>query len=43
LAWVILPSGISTAHIQRRVSYDSSPPGLFFAPPAYIAFSTLLI
>ena len=43
LAWVILPSSLSTAYFQRRVSYDSSPPGLLFAPPAYIAFSALLI
>jgi hypothetical protein len=41
--WVILPTAVSAPHIQRRVSYDSSPPGLPFAPPAYIAFSSLLI
>jgi hypothetical protein len=27
----------------RRVSYDSSPPGLLRTPPAYIAFSAFLI
>jgi hypothetical protein len=43
VAWVILPSSTSTAHFQRRVSDDSSPPGLLFAPPPYIAFSALLI
>ena len=43
VAWVILPSNLSTPVFQRRVSYDSSPPGLLFAPPAYIAFSALLI
>jgi hypothetical protein len=43
LAWVVLPSAVSAAHTQRRVSYDSSPPGLRVAPPAYIAFSALLI
>jgi hypothetical protein len=43
LAWVTVPSVASAAHTQRRVSYDSSPPGLLVAPPAYIAFSALLI
>ena len=43
LAWMILPAGVSTANVQGRVSYHSSPPGLVFAPPAYIAFSSLLI
>ena len=41
--WVSLPVGLSAADVQRRVSYHSSPPGLLFTPPAYIAFSTLLI
>lgn len=43
LAWLTLPPVASAADIQRRVSYDASPPGLLLAPPAYIAFSTLLI
>src|SRR5882672_4946258 len=43
LTWMILTVPASAAHIQRRVSYDSSPPDLLYAPPAYIAFSTLLI
>ena len=43
LAWVILPAGVSAAHVQLRVSYYSSPPGRPFALPAYIAFSSLLI
>ena len=43
LAWAILPADLSSADVQRRVSYDSSPPRRFFAPPAYIAFSSLLI
>jgi hypothetical protein len=43
LTWVILPASLSAVHVQRRVSYDSSPPRLLYAPPAYIAFSGLLI
>jgi len=43
LAWVTLALVASAAQISRRVSYDSSPPGLLSAPPAYIAFSALLI
>jgi hypothetical protein len=43
LAWVALLAEASAAQIPRRVSYDSSPPGLLSAPPAYIAFSALLI
>jgi hypothetical protein len=43
LAWVTLAAVASDAQIPRRVSYDSSPPGLRFSPPAYIAFSALLI
>lgn len=43
VAWVtLLPVG-SPDQIQRRMSYDASPPGLLLAPPAYIAFSGLLI
>jgi len=29
--------------VHHRVSYDASPPGLLVSPPAYIAFSALLI
>ena len=43
MAWVMLPAGLSVAHIHHHVSYDSPPPGLLLAPPAYIAFSGLLI
>jgi hypothetical protein len=43
LAWATLPPAASVAHIQRRISYDESPPGLLLSPPAYIAFSALLI
>ena len=43
LTWVILPTALSADHTQRHVSYDSSPPDLLHAPPAYIAFSGLLI
>ena len=43
LTWVILPTAVSAVHIQRHISYDSSPPDLLNAPPPYIAFSGLLI
>jgi hypothetical protein len=43
LAWVTLAAVVPVAQAPRRVSYDSSPPGMLFAPPAYIAFSALLI
>jgi hypothetical protein len=43
LARVTLADVASAAQIPRHVSYDSSPPGLLSAPPAYIAFSALLI
>ena len=43
LTWVILPTALSADHIQRHVSYDSSPPDLLYPPPPYIAFSGLLI
>jgi hypothetical protein len=43
LAWVTFAAVASAAQLPRRVSYDLSPPGLLFAPPAYIAFSALLI
>ena len=43
LTWVVLPTALSAVHLQRHVSYDSSPPDLLDAPPAYIAFSGLLI
>jgi hypothetical protein len=43
LAWVTFAAVASAAQTPRRVSYNSSPPGLLIAPPAYIAFSTLLI
>jgi hypothetical protein len=40
--WVTLAIA-SVAQSQHRVSYDASPPGLRLSPPAYIAFSALLI
>jgi hypothetical protein len=43
LAWLTFAAVASAAQIPRHVSYDSSPPGLLSAPPAYIAFSALLI
>jgi hypothetical protein len=43
LVWVTLPALALADQTPRRVSYDSSPPGPLVAPPAYIAFSTLLI
>jgi len=43
LAWVILPTVASATYSQGGVSFDASPPRLLFAPPAYIAFSALLI
>src|ERR1700704_2454438 len=33
LPWVMPPAALSAAHVQRRVSYDSSPPGLRLDPP----------
>jgi hypothetical protein len=43
LAWVTLPVFASIAQPQLRVSYDASPSGVSLSPPAYIAFSALLI
>ena len=43
VAWAVVPVGLSAAQVQRRVSYQSSPPGLLVAPPAYLSFSSLLI
>jgi hypothetical protein len=43
LTWVILPTPLSAGHTQRHISYDSSPLDLLYPPPAYIAFSGLLI
>jgi hypothetical protein len=43
MAWVTLAVITSAAQSQTRVSYEASPPGLLLAPPAYIAFSALLI
>jgi hypothetical protein len=43
LVWVALSAAALAAQTPRRVTYDSSPPGLLSAPPAYIAFSALLI
>ena len=43
VTWVILPTADAAAHTRRVVAYDSSPPGLLLPPPAYIAFSGLLI
>jgi hypothetical protein len=41
--WVTLPALALADQTPRRVSYDSSPPGLLCAPPAYISFSAFLI
>ncbi len=41
--WMTLATIASAAQSQTRVSYEASPPGLLLAPPAYIAFSALLI
>jgi hypothetical protein len=43
LVWMTLPALAWADRTARRVSYDSSPPGLLFALPPYIAFSALLI
>ena len=43
LVWMTLPALAWADRTPRRVSYDSSPPGLLFALPPYIAFSALLI
>ena len=43
MTWATLAVVRSAAQTHRHVSYDSSPPGLLLAPPAYFAFSGLLI
>jgi hypothetical protein len=43
MVWVILSAFACSAPSQHRVTYDASPPGLLYTPPAYIAFSALLI
>ena len=43
IPWATLSAVLSVDQTPRHVSYDSSPPGLLLAPPAYIAFSGLLI
>ena len=43
IAWATLAVVLSAAQPCRHVSGDSSPPGLLLAPPAYFAFSGLLI
>ena len=43
MAWTTLSLVPSAARTPRHVSYDSSPPGLLLAPPAYFTFSGLLI
>jgi hypothetical protein len=43
LGLVTLPALALAHQTPRRVSYDSSPPGLLWAPPAYLAFSAFLI
>ena len=43
IVWVTIAAMASAAQSQTRVSYDASPPGLLLPPPAYIAFSALLI
>lgn len=42
MVWATLTIA-SAAQSRNRLSYDASPPGLLIPPPAYIAFSTLLI
>jgi hypothetical protein len=42
-AWATLSVVLSADQTPRHVSYDSSPPGLLLTPPAYFAFSGLLI
>jgi hypothetical protein len=41
--WATVPALLLPAQSQSRVSYPASPPDLLDAPPAYIAFSVLLI
>jgi hypothetical protein len=41
--WATVPALLSMGETQARVRYDSSPPDLLDAPPAYITFSGLLI
>jgi hypothetical protein len=41
--WVTLPALALADQTPRRMSYDSSPPGLLVVPPPYLAFSALLI
>jgi hypothetical protein len=43
MVWATPSFVLSAAQTLHHVSYDSSPPGLLLAPPAYIAFSGLLI
>jgi hypothetical protein len=43
VVWATLSVVLSAAQTPRHVSYDSSPPGLLIAPPAYFTFSGLLI
>jgi hypothetical protein len=43
IGWATLSVVLSAAQTPRHVSYDSSPPGLLTTPPAYFAFSGLLI
>jgi hypothetical protein len=43
MVWATPSLVLSAAQTTCHVSYDSSPPGLLLAPPAYIAFSGLLI
>ena len=43
MIWVTLAIAAQDQIVHDRVSYDASPPGLLVSPPAYIAFSALLI
>jgi hypothetical protein len=43
VVWATPPAAPSAAYTPTHVSHDSSPPGLLYAPPPYIAFSGLLI
>ena len=43
LSWEIVPALSLAAAAQPHVSYHAPPPDLLYTPPAYIAFSSLLI
>jgi hypothetical protein len=43
VVWATPPATPSAVYTSSYVSHNSSPPGLLYAPPPYIAFSGLLI